>query len=127
MWREYFPDAEIFGLDGQQQLLFQEERIKTHICDLGSLESLERAASWVGTRLDIVFDDGSHQPQHQIDTAEVFVPLLSENGIYIIEDVGYPLRVKNAIENDLHYKCEVVNFDINRLTLDDDRLVVIRA
>lgn len=122
MWREYFPEAEIFGLDGQINLLFNEERIKTFHCDLGNLLSIEAAALKVGEGLDIVFDDGSHVPQHQIDAAKIFVPLLALGGIYIIEDVEH----LEIVVPQLSYVCEVKEFHVNHLSLDDDRLVVIR-
>ena len=123
MWKEYFPLAEIFGLDGNRDLLFNEDRIKTFFCDLGSLESIQNAAIQVGGDIDIVFDDGSHIPQHQVETAKIFIPLLATDGIYIIEDVGFPVPV----EAGLPYDCEVVEFKVNKLSLDDDRLVVIHA
>lgn len=121
MWREYFPDAEIYGLDGQINLLFDEDRIKTFHCDLGSPLSIEAAALKVGRDLDIVFDDGSHVPQHQIDAAKIFVPLLALGGIYIIEDVGYP----EIVISGLPFECEVKEFRSD-FGIGDDRLVVIK-
>jgi len=123
MWREYFPEADIYGLDGQIGLLFSEERIRTFYCDFGNLTFIREAAGLVGGNLDLVFDDGSHQPQHQIDLATTFVPLLSPGGIYIIEDVEYPELVVAG----LPYICAIEEFHVNKLSLDDDRLVVIHG
>lgn len=126
MWRTYFPQAEIFGLDGNPALLFNEDRIQTYFCELADPSSIQAAAAWVGGNIDIAFDDGSHLPYHQIELAKAFVPLLSPGGIYIIEDVGYPITVEAGLAA---FNPQVQTFDYqpNKRTLDDDRLVVIHA
>jgi hypothetical protein len=124
MWRDYFPEAEIFGLDGDPSLLFDEFRIKTFPCDLGNVDSIIRASDYVGAGIDIAFDDGSHVPQHQVDAARIFMPFMSLGGIYIIEDVRFPNYV---MDNLPEFKKEVVEFHVNNPSLDDDRLVVIHA
>jgi hypothetical protein len=129
MWREYFPEAEIFGLDGNSSLLFTEDRIRTHYCDLGSEASILEARHVIrygfegSGNLDIVFDDGSHVPQHQISAAKIFLPIMNSGGIYIIEDVGHPEIVVPGL---LPYKCEVVTFRPD-FGIGDDRLVILRA
>lgn len=37
--------------------------------------------------LDIVLDDGSHRVSHQRASFEVLFPLLSQNGLYVVEDL----------------------------------------
>lgn len=87
MWRDYFPEAEIYGLDIRPDALRNEHRIHSFLCDQSSLDSLFRAANEVGGNFDLIVDDGSHVPTHQVSTATVFVPLLAPGGIYVIEDV----------------------------------------
>jgi 2-polyprenyl-3-methyl-5-hydroxy-6-metoxy-1,4-benzoquinol methylase len=36
---------------------------------------------------DIILDDASHHPDHQVITFNLFAPLIGPNGIYIIEDI----------------------------------------
>lgn len=124
MWEEYFPRADIYGLDALPELLINEGRIKSFYCDLRVQTSIISAASQVGDKLDLVFDDASHDPWHQVDAAKIFVPLLNRDGIYIIEDVGYSNTVLNQLQN---YHCEVKEFHVNQLSLDDDRLIIIRG
>lgn len=42
----------------------------------------------VSGSLDVVIDDGSHRVDHQIASFEVLFPLLSDHGIYVVEDTG---------------------------------------
>lgn len=124
MWREYFPSVEmIHGLDGNPNLLFSDEKISTTLCYLNDINSIKRAANFIGGDLDIIIDDGSHVTKHQIDAANIFVPRLAPGGVYIIEDV----QEAGVIVASLPYKCEVVEFNGNKRDLDDDRLVVIHA
>ena len=38
-------------------------------------------------RYDIIIDDGSHVPQHQITSLACLLPALNPGGLYIIENV----------------------------------------
>ena len=72
MWAEYFPEAEIYGLDLREDALVNEGRIHSYQCDQGSIKSLRAAREAIGTGFDLIVDDGSHQPEHQILSALVF-------------------------------------------------------
>ncbi len=86
-WRDYFPRAEIHGLD-----------IYTKRLDLGSRVHLWRGAQTDGVLLeelneqagpfDIVIDDGSHQQADSMQTFRILFPLMAPGGIYCIEDLG---------------------------------------
>jgi len=93
MWQEYFPNARIYGLDKDPARLITGDRIESHLCDQNDLESLRSVPSKVGRDFDLILDDGSHDPAHQIMTAKLLVPLLFLGGIYIIEDVPYPEQI----------------------------------
>jgi hypothetical protein len=92
MWREYFPNAFIYGCDIVKSVLFEEERITTFYVDQSSSDSLEQLkntvyALTVVPRIDFIIDDGSHLKDHQQTTIETLWSALAVNGIYIIEDV----------------------------------------
>ena len=36
---------------------------------------------------DVIIDDASHLPMHQLQTLEIFGPLIKSGGYYIIEDI----------------------------------------
>lgn len=94
MWEEFFPNAKIFGLDLRSECLVNEGRIQCVLADQGSLMSLEAALQAMGTMLnesgplfDLIIDDGSHEPQHQITSLVKLLPYLSKDGIYVVEDL----------------------------------------
>ena len=45
------------------------------------------AADLNGTSIDVIIDDGSHVPQHQLVSFVQLFPTLADGGLYIIEDV----------------------------------------
>lgn len=122
MWRDYFPEADIYGFDNQSEFLIDEGRIKSFLCDSGSADSMMRAMERIGGGMNLIVDDASHRPDDQILAAIVLVPYLAPNGIYIIEDVGHP----DVVIPELPFSCEVIEFHENESANDDDRLVIIR-
>ncbi len=89
VWREYFPDAEIYGVDIREDLLFQEDRIHTMRCDQSKIEDLLAVWNWSGGDFDVVIDDGSHQFEHQQCTAGVLLPLMKPGSLYVVEDIWH--------------------------------------
>lgn len=118
MWAEYFPDAEIYGLDIRPDCLIQGGRIHSFQCDQGNLRSLIEAREKVGFGFDLIVDDGSHESEHQVLAALVLHPYLKLDGKYVIEDVRSPGYVLPF----LPFKAEVLDLDIARLY--DDRMII---
>ena len=81
MWKEFFPQGRIFGMDIHDKSPLEEDRIRIFRGDQGDPASLRRVAEQIG-RLDIVIDDGSHLSEHVITTFETLFPLLEPQGIY---------------------------------------------
>jgi hypothetical protein len=89
MWEEFFPNATIHGLDidpGCEQ--FEGDRRRMHVGDQSDREVLARVAAAADGPFDIVIDDGSHRVEHQLATFDCLFPLMSEHGIYVVEDTG---------------------------------------
>lgn len=104
MWRDFFPEAMIYGADNLPETIFEDERIKTFLCDETKEEDIKNLIKQTGRDIDLFIDDGSHKANHQLYLARTILPLLDKNVIYIIEDVGRPdWLVANLPE----YKCEV--------------------
>lgn len=88
MWRTYFgPLATIFGIDINPDCagyggLAGEVRIGSQ----DDPEFLRSVVSEMGG-VDIVLDDGSHVARHQRASFDVLFPLLSDGGLYVIEDL----------------------------------------
>ncbi len=88
MWEEYFPNARVIGLDSNASCLFTKGRIECFAADQANLESLKGALALAGSpKFDLIVDDGSHDPSHQIFSANVLAPYLAPDGLYVIEDI----------------------------------------
>ena len=142
LWNDYFPNSVIYGIDdfshktGQdfysfkplvKEEIFEEfrnfDRIK--ILEADSQNSQEINKIFGNYLFDIIIDDGNHSLGSQMKTFENFNHLLSDNGIYVCEDVQSRENaelLKIAFNNkrkDRHN--DIIEFDItNRF---DDRIV----
>jgi hypothetical protein len=82
MWRDYFPNAKICGLDNDPETMFLVDHIFTCYGD---------SRTWTcGWRFDLIIDDGDHDPRAQRDTLTNLYSLLSPNGLYVTEDIQDP-------------------------------------
>lgn len=102
MWRDFFPNAMIYGADNEPGRIFEEERIKVFKADQSSKRDLINLLKKTGTDLDIVIDDGSHVAADQISTCLTLLPHLPKEVVYIIEDVIEPETVDRGLRG---YSC----------------------
>jgi hypothetical protein len=87
MWKEYFPNGNVFFLDIVEGDSFPQARFKGDSGDPNVLSSLLDSKKIRGN-LDVIVDDGSHYPPHQITAfSYLFLHGLKPGGIYIIEDI----------------------------------------
>jgi hypothetical protein len=87
MWAEYFPQAQVYGLDVRPSTLINEGRIHSFVCDQSKPEQLCKALTDHRIEPDLVVDDGSHLWSHQISTYRALYPLLKAGVVYIVEDL----------------------------------------
>ena len=85
MWRRYFSNARIVGLDYFDKSPHAEKRIRIYRGDQSDEKLLQRIVAEAG-RPDIIIDDGSHLNHHVIKSFQVLFPLLADDGIYVVED-----------------------------------------
>lgn len=85
MWRDWFPNARIYGIDCQKETAFVEDRIRVLIGCQEDPTFLSDVLAITGP-LDIVVDDGSHHGRHHVITFDVLWPHLKDGGWYAIED-----------------------------------------
>jgi hypothetical protein len=88
MWREYFPQARIYGLDISDFRKFETNWFKFFRADCGNAAELKRVAD-SGVEFDIIVDDGSHASYHQQLALLMLFPTLKSGGIYAIEDLDW--------------------------------------
>jgi len=116
MWEEFFPNAEIIGVDIDPKCRAFEgarRRVLTgHQGDHAFLKSLVDSTTYP---IDVVIDDGSHLVKHQIASFNYLFPRMSSHGIYVIEDTGGVVEdfhlatvnaMKSLIDNTMHWPCD---------------------
>lgn len=86
MWRAYFRRSLVYGLDLHEKSLVDWQRVVAIQGDQSDSQALAAIAAEIGP-LDIVIDDGSHVSDHVLTSFMALFPLLTSNGIYVIEDL----------------------------------------
>ena len=87
LWKDYFPNAKIYGLDVNPECLkLEKERIKIIIGNQNDEKFLKQFAKKEGF-FDIIIDDGSHKHIDIIKSFSSLYPYVSNKGFYCIEDV----------------------------------------
>jgi hypothetical protein len=88
-WRQYFPNAHIYGADIDERILFQEDRIQTYACDQTDPQSIQRLWShFPTTSFDILLEDGLHTFEANVCFFEHSIHKLAKGGVYVIEDIN---------------------------------------
>lgn len=108
MWRDYFPNAEIYGFDIDEKTMFTSERIHTLKGNQGLSGDLFNLIENFGGDYDLIVDDGSHLKSDQLLSAIVLLYYLKPNGYYVIENIDSSDTAGWLIQQleKLNYKCE---------------------
>lgn len=88
MWRDYFgPGATIHGVDINPRCKeLEQEGTRIFIGDQEDRTFLQSVIDEIGP-VDVLIEDGGHFPKQQIATFEVCYPHVTENGVFLIEDL----------------------------------------
>ena len=88
-WRDFFPNALVFGADIDKDILIKEDRIDSFYCDQTSPASIQ--ALWsipaLSEPFDIILDDGLHTFDANKTLFDESFSKVKPGGVYIIEDV----------------------------------------
>ena len=83
MWKDYFPNAQITGMDINPKCKkHKEKRIDIVIGDQADPKTLEKLGNF-----DIIVDDGGHTMAQQIVSFEVLWDHINRGGVYVLEDL----------------------------------------
>jgi spermidine synthase len=106
MWEEYFENAEVYGIDCDEQphggMVDLRPMIAEGTHNISILDATDRVAiknEFGSIQFDVIIEDASHQLAHQLEIYNIFKQHLSPNGIYIIEDVDRIDEVRSQFEN----------------------------
>lgn len=87
-FRDYLPLANIYGVDVDIDILFEDDRISTTWTDQLDSDSLAAIGSRLGTdTFDLIVDDGLHTVEANLNTLLFAVKSLSDAGWFIVEDI----------------------------------------
>lgn len=134
-WREFFKNANVFGADIDQNVLFTEHQIKTYFCDQTNVNSIKEM--WNNTELkniefDIIIDDGYHEFFANLTFFQNSIDKLKSGGYYIIEDLlPKTVNMFQNILDKLELQYPYLKFDIVKLKWEqnfggDNTLLIIK-
>lgn len=107
MWEEYFPNAQIYGLDIEESnLKFTGGRKEVFIGDQGNQKILDALPG----NFDIIIDDGSHKSEDILFTFKYLFPRLNSKGYYAIEDLELDLSMNKKATSFFKELVDHVNY-----------------
>lgn len=86
-FRDYCPNAFVYGADIDKQILFKEERIKTFFVDQTKPVTFDFLLKKIPKKFDLVIDDGLHQPNANIASFCFGLKIIKTGGWIVIEDI----------------------------------------
>lgn len=89
IWREYFPNADIFGFDIDDFSNVKIDRCKIVRGNMSSRDDLADFIRVIGGQIDILIEDGSHTSHHQQTALGYLFRHIRSGGMYIIEDLHW--------------------------------------
>lgn len=113
-FKKYFPKSNIIAVDKNPYFKkFFSKKIKYLYCDVSNANSLEQLKNYLNYKMDVIIDDASHIPEHQLKTFAVMFDLLRNKGIYIVEELdifqSYPEVYSNKLENNFSKFREILH------------------
>lgn len=89
-FRDFLPNAEVYGADIDESILFKEDRITTFSVDQTSKKALDRLGEQVGSDLDLIIDDGLHALDANLSALIFALNRIKLGGWIVVEDIGEP-------------------------------------
>ena len=128
VWRDYFKKANIYGADIDKKTLFNEKRITTTYVDQSDPKSISKMfKKFKVKKYDLIIDDGCHRFDETIIFFKNAINKLSNNGIYIIEDI-VPSQRKKFLKffKSSNFQVKLINFYRPKNNILSNCLITIR-
>ena len=128
VWRDYFPNANVIGVDIDREILFSDERIATYFVDQTNQQTVREMWVAIGDpEMDLIIDDGLHTFVAARSFFEASVTQLKPAGIYVVEDVlAEDLNDFVAYFNGSPFDVDYVSLYRQGVALGDNMLIVVR-
>ena len=124
LWRDYFKKASIYCLDKFPCLeceIHNKERIIFSCFDAYD-ETIFKTKFIKNIKFDMILDDGPHTLESMIQCIKLYLPLLSEDGIFMIEDVqdmSWTKVLYDTVPEDLKRYIKIYDLRENKNRYDD--------
>jgi cephalosporin hydroxylase len=86
-FRDYCPNALVYGADVDKRILFEEDRIKTFFVDQTKPSTFDYLLNSLPNNFDLVIDDGLHSPDANIASLEFGLKIIKIGGWVVVEDI----------------------------------------
>ena len=90
MWRDFFPKAKIYGISSDKKYVFKANRIQTYLGERTDTKGLRNIIDNIGSDIDMVIDEGAHNPKEIVASIQTLMPILKRDVIYVIENIDRP-------------------------------------
>lgn len=147
MWEEYFCNSTIYGIEDFSQKdsnkdfgsfdvnavevrndLAKHNRIRLVEGDARDNDFIQKEIGSVGIKFDVIIDDGDHVVPNQVDNFNNLFPYLSDDGVFVIEDVN-DMKAAKYLKKYINKNFASVEVEIIPLNIQeraDDILMVVR-
>jgi SAM-dependent methyltransferase len=85
-FRDWAPNANLYGADIDRDILFSEERIQTFFADQTDPANLHELGAKL-PQFDLIIDDGLHTPRANMNVINFALTKLKPGGVIVIEDI----------------------------------------
>lgn len=87
-FRDFLPNAQVYGADFDKRILFSEDRIQTYFVDQTDPKTLAELGDQIPQECDLVIDDGLHSPHANIATLTFGMGKIKVGGWVVVEDIN---------------------------------------
>lgn len=125
MWKDYFANSKIVGVDIRESCLkYAENNIDIHILNAANCNEVCDKLNLY--KFNIVIDDGSHQLNDQDTTFRCMTQYLTDEFIYIIEDIQNIDLAKSKFSDDFYknYNIKFVDLRGEKGRYDDVLIII---
>ena len=88
-FRDFCKNAMVYGADIDTRVFFSEERIVCHPVDQHDTDSLIRLGQAIPQELDLIIEDGLHNPIANLNSFDYLLPKVKIGGWIVIEDIEF--------------------------------------
>ena len=127
LWHDYFTNAIIYGCDIEDRIVINDlknnDKVILNLSENAYTEHyVKNNFKDKNMKFDFMLDDGPHSLESQIAFIKLYLPLLSDNGILIIEDIQRPEyidKLKNITPKNFKQYIKIYDLRKNKGRYDD--------